>query len=116
MLSYDTVSCLGVPVCVTGEDGAYLFENQVMRDKLPALCRTAAKRALLQVGSETLVSLSQEEGCFLTCQWQGQAYPFFGFRGERVRALLLFSPDGGHAAHVDSGGRSGSRLSCGDPR
>lgn len=91
MLSYDTVSCLGVPVCVTGEDGAYLFENQVMRDKLPALCRPAAKRALLKTGYEALASLSQEEGGFFTCRCNGQDYPFFGFRGERDCGRFFFS-------------------------
>ncbi len=91
MLSYDTVSCLGVSLCVTGEDGSYLFENQAMRDRLPAICRPVAKRVLLKTGSEALASLSQGEGCFLTCRCNGQDYPFFGFRGERDCGSFFFS-------------------------
>lgn len=89
--SYDTVSCLGVPLCVTGEDGAYVLENQAMRDRLSALCRPASRRALLKTGREALASLSQGEGCFLTCRCNGQDYPFFGFRGERDYGRFFFS-------------------------
>ena len=89
--SYDTVSYLGVPLCVTGEDGSYLFENQAMRDRLPVLCRPAARRALQKEGREILASLSQGEGCFLTCAWRGQIYPFFAFRCERDYGRFFFS-------------------------
>lgn len=89
--SYDTLSRLGVPLCFTGADGAYLFENQAMRDRLPVLCRPAARRALLKVGREALAAASQGTSCFLTCRWQGRAYPFFWFRGERGDGRFFFS-------------------------